>query len=102
MDWSNKKLARMCRSPLSSEAQSAANVIDMLERSKVFIFSAIWSFIDIAADSAMRAIGYSPVITDSKGLFDASRSASARLDIAEKRTAIEVKIINERKAASHS
>ena len=102
LDWSSKKLVRVRRSPLSAEAQSAANAIDMLEWSKVFLSRMIWPFIDIAADSTMHAIGHSPVITDSKGLFDASRSASSGLGIAEKRAAIEVKIINERMAASHS
>ena len=100
LDWSSKKLVRMCRSSLSAEAQSAANAIDMLEWTKVFLASILWPSIDLSADSTMHKLGVSPVITDSKGLFDASRSASSGLGISEKRTAIEVKIINERMDAS--
>ena len=102
LDWSSKKLVRMRRSSLSAEAQSAANAIDMLEWAKVFMASILWPSIDLSADSTTRKLGASPVITDSKGLFDASRSASSGLGISEKRTAIEVKIINERMDASYS
>ena len=47
----------------------------------------------------MQGDGVSPVITDAKALYDASRSASAGLGLSEKRTAIELSILNERMEA---
>ena len=37
IDWSSKKLIRMCRSSLSAEAQSATIAVDELEWTKVFM-----------------------------------------------------------------
>ena len=49
-------------------------------------------------DSVLREIGISPVVTDAKALFDAARNVSVThgLSAANKRTAIDVKIVCER------
>ncbi len=57
---------------------------------------------DVRDDSMMHLIGDNPVITDSKGLHDASRSPTAGLGITEKRTSIEVTTVNERMKAASS
>jgi hypothetical protein len=44
-------------------------------------------------------MGISPVITDAKALYDASRSASAGLGSSEKWTAVELSMLNERMEA---
>ncbi len=53
-----------------------------------------------ADDEKLRKVlGPSPVVTDAQALYDASRSESAGLGLTEKRTAIELKILNERMEA---
>ena len=49
-------------------------------------------------DNVLREIGMSPVVTDAKALFDAARNMSVTqsLSAANKRTAIDVKIVCER------
>ncbi|CAK0823245.1 unnamed protein product [Prorocentrum cordatum] len=91
MEWASKKLVRLCRSSLSAEAQAAALMW-------VKVFLAVSLRPDLGHDTAMTYLGESPFITDAKCLYDASRSATAGLGIAEKRTAIEVKIVNEQLA----
>ena len=46
--------------------------------------------VDTRDDTTMHQLGDSPVITDSKDLYDASRSPTAGLGITEKRASIEV------------
>ncbi|CAK0856800.1 unnamed protein product [Prorocentrum cordatum] len=96
MEWASKKLARLCRSSLSAEAQAAALEADSLMWVKVFLAMSLRP--DLGHDTAMTYLGESPFITDAKCLYDASRSATAGLGIAEKRTAIEVNIVNEQLA----
>ncbi|CAK0791255.1 unnamed protein product [Prorocentrum cordatum] len=88
MEWASKKLVRLCKSSLSAEAQAAAMGADSLMWVKVFLALSLRP--DLGHDS--------PFITDAKCLYDASRSATAGLGIAEKRTAIEMKIVNEQLA----
>eukprot|EP00959_Pyramimonas_sp_CCMP1952_P323912 6779143-Pyramimonas_sp.AAC.1 len=64
----------------------------------VKVFLALSLRPDLGHDAAMTYLGESPFITDAKCLHDASRSATAGLGIAEKRAAIEVKIVNEQLA----
>ena len=49
-----------------------------------------------AEASTPQLAGQSPCITDCKALYDAARSSSCGRGIAEKRTAIEVMMMNER------
>ena len=101
LDWASKKLVRMCRSSLSSEAQAAANGVDSLEWVKTYVSLIIDPTQPPQLDETMKKLGPSPVMTDAKALYDASLSTTAGLGITEKRTAIEVSIINQRmKAAS--
>ncbi|CAK0875283.1 unnamed protein product, partial [Prorocentrum cordatum] len=93
MEWASKKLQRMCRSSLSTEAQAAALGVDSLMLVK--IYAALSSRPDLTGDEAMTYFGQSPFITDAKCLYDASRSITAGLGIAEQRAAIEVRIANE-------
>ncbi|CAK0791252.1 unnamed protein product [Prorocentrum cordatum] len=69
MEWASKKLVRLCKSSLSAEAQAAAMGADSLMWVKVFL-----------------ALSLRPDL------------ATAGLGIAEKRTAIEMKIVNEQLA----
>ncbi|CAK0900583.1 unnamed protein product [Prorocentrum cordatum] len=96
MEWASKKLARLCRSSLSAEAQAAAMGADSLMWVKVFLALSLRP--DLGRDAAMTYLGEPPFITDAKCLYDASRSATAGLGIAEKRAAIEVTIVNEQLA----
>ncbi|CAK0862702.1 unnamed protein product [Prorocentrum cordatum] len=96
MEWASKNLARLCRSSLSAEAQAAAMGADSLMWLKAFLALSLRP--DLGHGAAMTYLGESPFITDAKCLYDASRSATAGLGITEKRTAIEVKIVNEQLA----
>ena len=88
VDWSSKKLDRMCRSSLSAEAQAAANAVDSLEWTKVYISCLMNPYAEIKADETVRRLGISPVATDSRALYDASQSMTSGLGIQEERTAI--------------
>ncbi|CAK0886983.1 unnamed protein product, partial [Prorocentrum cordatum] len=93
MEWASKKLVRLCRSSLSAEAQAAALGVDSLMWVKIYLTLSLRP--EFKPDQAMLYLGESPFITDAKCLYDASRSATAGLGITEKRTAIEVNIVNE-------
>ena len=94
VDYGSKKLARKARSSLAAEVQAGSLATDQLEWTKVFM----------SLDPGWRAekeetaswFGSSPVITDAKSLYDASRSASAGLGLSEKRTAIELDAMMDR------
>lgn len=47
IDWSSKKLVRMCRSSLSAEAQAATIAVDELEWTKVFFAAMVNPYIQI-------------------------------------------------------
>ena len=100
LDWSSKKLVRTCRSSLAADAQSATNGVDTLEWVKVYVSLAMDPTQPPEDDATMAKLGSSPFITDARALYDAARPATARLGIAEKRTAIEVNIINQRMHAA--
>jgi hypothetical protein len=95
-DWASRKLRRICRSSLSAEAQAACITVDALEWTKIFISLLLRPDVPADDESHCRALGISPLVTDAKALYDASRSESAGLGLTEKRTAIEVMILNER------
>ena len=89
LDWSSKKLPRKARSSLAAEVQAGSAGTDQLEWIKVFltlIWHGEWSAV---AEETARWLGKSPVITDAKSLYDAARSVTSGLGLAEKRTALE-------------
>ena len=96
IDWASKKLPRVSRSSLSSEAQSGATAVDALEWAKTMLALIINPTLNPADSATARTTGESPCITDCKALYDAARSSSCGRGISEKRTAIEVLIMNER------
>ena len=95
VDWSSKKLSRVCRSSLSAEAQSAAAAIDALEWTKLFWTLMIWPNADYSQDAMLEKSGESPVLTDAKALYDSVNSLT-QSKVTDKRTAIEVSIIQDR------
>lgn len=101
IDWSSKKLARVCRSSLSAEAQSATAAVDSLEWVKVFWALMLWHNMDFANDTVLTCTGESTVLTDAKALYDSVNSLT-QSKVTEKRTAIEVVIIQQRLAAMQS
>ena len=94
LDWGSKKLPRVCRSSLSAEAQAAALAVDRMEWCKCFL-AAAWFNHDPKSEQAPAILGPSVLVTDSRGLYDASRKMGA---VTERRTTIEIMIINERMA----
>ena len=80
------------------EAQAGVVAVDALEFSKLFYVGMFVPFVSMQDDSVLREIGMSPVVTDAKALFDAARNMSVTqgLSAANKRTAIDVKIVCER------
>jgi hypothetical protein len=99
LDYASKMLVIICRSSLSGETQAAALAIDNLEWVKIFWTLTIYPMLAPDSETAAKACGISPCITDSRGLYDAGRSQSAGLGISEKRTAIEVSMVNDRMTA---
>ena len=89
IDWASKKLPRVSRSSLSSEAQSGATAIDALEWVKTMWSLVLKPTLNLAAAETPQAAGQSPCITDCKALYDAARSSSCGRGIADRMTAIE-------------
>ena len=52
----------------------------------------IWPALRPDNEEMMRWLGDSPCITDARALFDASNSKAPGMKLAEKRTAIEIKL----------
>ena len=100
IDWSSRKLPRVCRSSLSAEAQIMTTAVDNLEWAKTMFGLMIWPSEGADSEQVMKWLGVSPCITDARALFDASTSATPGMRLAEKRTAIEIKITQERMAAA--
>ena len=100
IDWSSRKLTRVCRSSLSAEAQTLAAAIDSLEWTKTVFALMIWPALRPDNEEMMRWLGDSPCITDARALFHASNSKAPGMKLAEKRTAIEIKMACERMAAA--
>ena len=96
LDWCSRKLTRVSRSSLAAEAQAAANAVDALGWAKVMMAMIVRPDLKPDSDEAQRLFGRSPLITDCKALYDAARSMSAGRGLQEKRTAIEVLMINEK------
>lgn len=102
LDWGSRKLPRVCRSSLSAEAQACANAVDRLEWCVNMLVGILAPQLQVGSSEAYDFLPRHVVVTDSRGLYDASQSQTAGLGIQDKRTAIEVMIINERMAAIHA
>ena len=100
LDWSSKKLTRICRSSLAAEAQTMCAAIDSLEWAKTLFAMMAWPSAKAHDEEIMRWLGYSPVVTDARALYDASNSKAPGMKLQEKRTAIEIKMACERMAAA--
>ena len=89
---------RISRASLDVEAQAGVVAVDALEFSKLFYVGMFVPSVSMQDTNLLREIGMSPVVTDAKALFDAARNMSVTqgLSAANKRTAIDVKIVCER------
>ena len=94
-DWTSKKVNRISRASLDVEAQAGVVAVDALEFSKLFYVGMFVPSVSMQDTNLLREIGMSPVVTDAKALFDAARNMSVTqgLSAANKRTAIDVKIV---------
>lgn len=81
-DGASRKLTRMCRCPPASEAEAAALAVFALERARLFSALILDAKRDTLDSNLCQELGMSPA-TGGSGL-------------AEKRTAIELAIVNER------
>ena len=100
VDWVSIKLPRICRSSLSAEAQIMTTAVDNLEWAKTMLGLILWPSEGADSEHVMKWLGISPCITDARPLFDASTSATPGMKLAEKRTAIEIKITAEQLQAA--
>ena len=94
--WASRKLRRIAKSPLSAEIQAAADAVDALEWAVVFLAVILDPDADPSDESLGLRFQVKPVITDSRGLCDASRSQTAGLGLSERRSAIELASLGER------
>ena len=94
VNWASKKLPRMCRSSLSAETQAAANAVDELGWTKVMWYLMLWPSTKPTSEDLLAA-SKSVAITDARSLYDAARSMSAGLKLAERRSAIELTMADE-------
>ena len=97
-DWASKKVSRISRASLDVEAQAGVVAVEVLEFYKLFQVGMFVPSVSMQDDSVMREIGMTPVVTDANALFDAARNISVTqgLSAANKRTAIDVKIVCKR------
>lgn len=96
LEWASKKLPRVCRSSLAAEVQAAALGVDNFEWAKIFLTMLLRPGMLPDSEETARCLGESVLVTDCKGLYDASRSKSAGAGLAEKRSAIELMSVNDR------
>jgi len=100
LDWKSFKLKRVARSSLSAEVQAFAEALDALEFLKLVLAEALSvKPLDLRrdADNAVATVCPSVLVTDCKSLYDAvERSQSTGLNLAERRTSIEVLSCRER------
>ena len=66
LNWASRKLARVCRSSLAAEAQSASVAVDALEWLRICWSLMLWPTISYEDDSVLQSTGESPVLTDAK------------------------------------
>ncbi|CAE7473994.1 unnamed protein product [Symbiodinium pilosum] len=101
LDWSSKKLTRVCRSSFSAETQAAANAVDELDRARTVWHLMVWLFKDLSKVTDNNSTGAS-AITNARSLYDAANSMSAGLKLTKRRCAIELTMSTERLKAMGS
>ena len=99
LDCKSCKTPRVSRSSVAVEGQSAAMAADAMEWVKVLLALVANPSLEPDSEEAPKMFGKSPLITDAKALYDAAKSRSSGMGINEKRTAIEVLMVNERLTA---
>lgn len=99
VDWSSKKLPRVSRSSLNSEAQAASTAVDALEFIKVFYSLMLDHRRDPRKDETMQMLGVSALVIDAKALYDAAVKDGVAT-ATDKRTAIEIAVLRERMTAA--
>lgn len=77
INWASKKLMRVSRSSLRSEAQSAANAVDALEWCKTMMALILRPYVGPLTEEATKLLGRSSCVTDCKALFGAAKSVSS-------------------------
>ena len=100
VDFASQKATRKVVSSLAVESQAASQAVDALEWVKTTMALIFNPELSPREDSTMHLMGCSPVLTDAKALYDASRSQTSGLGITNRRTALEVTCLNERMRAS--
>ena len=81
LDWSGRKLGRLCKWRLAAQAQHAATVADILESVKVHVASRKSATIDLLIKGNDDVSLWFSVDHESKGLHDAYKSRVLRLEI---------------------
>eukprot|EP00435_Cladocopium_sp_Y103_P013878 s2359_g3.t1 len=79
--------------------QTLSGAVDNLEWVKTVFGLMIWPSCKPDQEDVMKWLGISPCITDARALYDASKSKAPGMKLQEKRTAIELKMSNERMEA---
>ena len=87
LDWSSRKLLRLCKCSWAAQAQYTARAFHMLESVKMYVASRKSATLDLQMEKTMTRHGVFP---------DAHRSRAVRWEIKKQRTAIQLKIANER------
>ena len=84
LDWGSRKPPRVCRSSLSAEAQACANTMDRLERCVSMLVGILAPQLQVGSPEAYDFLPRHVVVTDSRGLYDASLSQTAGLGIQDR------------------
>ena len=91
----SKKLATLQRSSLGSEARAAGDAVDELEWVKG-LFAQILDPTFSPLKQPMTHMTESPLVTDAKALYDSALKENPAPSVNDKRTALEVNLINQR------
>ena len=92
LDWSGRKLGRLCKWRLAAKAQHAANVADILESVKVHVASHKSATLDCPIDGHDDESWWFSVDHESNVLYDAFKSSAFRSEIKKQRTTSELTI----------
>ena len=83
----DRKLLRLCKYSMAAQAQYTARAFHMLESVKMYVASRKSATLDLQVEETMTRHGVFP---------DAYRSRSLQCEITKQRTAMKLKIANER------
>ncbi|CAK0840096.1 unnamed protein product [Prorocentrum cordatum] len=96
INWTSKKLVRICRSSLAGEAQAAANAVGALEFAKTMLTTMLYPNMQLTGPDMLQVLGRSPCITYCKALYDAANSQAPAGGLTERRTGVEIMRVNEK------